>query len=437
MKESRYNIWLERAADAWVFNTLSGKILGFSRKQRQAIDNFLTGDRKLDCTPDLLFKMAGANMLIPDDGDELAVLQHRYEVTRSDPSLFYLTIITSLGCNFDCPYCFEAKQPSIVDAEVQQLILRVLDDQLPRLKRFRVSWFGGEPLVGKQALLALSDQFLERCRRFGVDYDADITTNGYLLDEETCPQLRDRQVSHVQVSLDGPPQMHDRMRPLVNGKPTFWKIVENLHHAVNYMDVSVRMNVDAANFSYAEQLLQILEAEGFAGKLSVYPGQIVNIDDGAPSPSATYQSCCLPKAEFARAETQFRALATSYGFHQPSLPKPAGTPCMAVRTNELAVGSRGELYKCRDTVGNALEVVGHIRDYAQLNGRLRKWLNYDPFSDPECRTCVALPVCMGGCARYSMNTLQHENRCGTFRHNYRERILAYVQSLEQPAVGEP
>ena len=110
---------------------------------------------------------------------------------------------------------------------------------------------------------------------------------------------------------------------------------------------------------------------------------------------------------------------------------------MAVRTNELAVGSRGELYKCRDTVGNALEVVGNIRDYHQLNGRLHKWLNYDPFSDPECRECVALPVCMGGCARYSMNTLQHENRCGTFRHNHQERILAYLQSIEQPEIGEP
>jgi hypothetical protein len=48
---------------------------------------------------------------------------------------------------------------------------------------FNVTWFGGEPLVGKQPLLALSDAFIERCDRAGVSYGAGITTNGFLLDE--------------------------------------------------------------------------------------------------------------------------------------------------------------------------------------------------------------------------------------------------------------
>lgn len=42
------------------------------------------------------------------------------------------------------------------------------------------------------------------------------------------------------------------MRPLANGKGTFWRIVGNLHHAVEHLDINVRMNVDTSNFGDAE-----------------------------------------------------------------------------------------------------------------------------------------------------------------------------------------
>ena len=71
-----------------------------------------------------------------------------------------------------------------MDAEVQDLVLKVLDDQLPQIANFDVTWFGGEPLVGKKPLLELSDQFIERCDRANVEYAAGIITNGYLLDPE-------------------------------------------------------------------------------------------------------------------------------------------------------------------------------------------------------------------------------------------------------------
>ena len=100
-----------------------------------------------------------------------------------------------------------------------------------------------------------------------------------------------------------------------------------------------------------------------------------------------------------------------------------------MRANELVVGSRGELYKCWDSVGNSREVIGHVRDWNDLNGRLGKWLRYDPFTNPECRTCIALPVCMGGCAHHAMDANQYENRCGTFRHTYREQVDAFVEAV--------
>lgn len=431
MKESRYNIWVETESSAYVFNGLSGALLAVSLEDRQAVRDFVTGvDGSSNYPAETLQRLVLGRMLVQDDGDELALLAQRYQFSRNDATNFALTMITSLGCNFDCPYCFEAKHPSIMVSDVEEAVLTVLDDQLPKIRTFSVSWFGGEPLVGKKPLLALSDAFIERCDRASVAYTASMTTNGYLLDEETCRQLRDRRIRNVQVCLDGPPEIHDRMRPLLGGQGTFWRIVNNLRHAVDYLGISVRVNVDTENFGHAEELLRILATEGLGGKLTVYPGQLVGVADGVPSPSSTYTPRCFTNREFARAERDFVEMAARMGFSKLSVPRPVGAPCTAVRKNELVVGSNGELYKCWESVGNHLEVIGHIRDYRNPNGRLQKWLKYEPFENDECRGCIALPVCMGGCAHHAMDLLQYENRCGTFRHNYRERVLAYVKAVE-------
>jgi uncharacterized protein len=369
-------------------------------------------------------------MLIEDTVDELAFLSDRYKATRNRSDYFGLTIVTSLGCNFDCPYCFEAKHPSIMDSEVQEALLRMLDDKLPIISLLNVEWFGGEPLVGKVPLLALSDAFIERCERSGVTYRAAITTNGSLLDEETCVALRKRRISRVQVSLDGPPDIHDRMRPTADGRGTFQRILANIHHAVNYFEVVVRINVDACNVSAGPELLQILDDEGFAGKLRVYLGQLVGVDDGAAAPSTTYQGRCLTNPQFAEQELAFTRLAASRGFARLSLPAPTGAPCTAVRANELVVGSRGELYKCYESVGNPREVIGNIRSYFETNGRLHKWLHYDPFRDDECCSCIALPVCMGGCAHHAMDVKLYPNRCSSFRETFREQVDGFVDAAE-------
>lgn len=63
--------------------------------------------------------------------------------------------------------------------------------------------------------------------------------------------------------------------------------------------------------------------------------------------------------------------------------------------NELIVGSRGEMDKCPINIGNKMEVIGNIREYRNQNERVHKWLKHNPFSDAECRSCIALPGCMG------------------------------------------
>ncbi len=424
-RESRYNIWAERGSTMYVYNGVSGGLLAMSKSEYDGLQAVLSGDHEARFSDDLLAKMPAGRMLVSD------FLAKRYALSRHNRELFGLTLVPSLGCNFDCPYCFEDKQPSVMDDDVQAALLAVVDYQIGRgISALKVTWYGGEPLVGRRPLFALSAALIERCDRAGVRYSATIVTNGYLLDEATCRRLREHRVGHAQVTLDGPPDVHDRMRPLVSGGGTFDKIVRNLQHAVNHLPISIRVNVDAGNVGRVEELFRLLAEAGLAHRLTVSPGHIVGTAVNPRSPSATYGigHRCLTNAEFAGVEREFAALAQRYGFGSPSLPGPQGAPCTAVRANELVVGSRGELYKCWDSVGDPAEVIGHIRDYQDTNGRMHKWLAYDPFSNAECRGCIALPVCMGGCASHALEAAQYENRCGTFRHTYREQVDAFVDA---------
>ncbi|MGB7730407.1 MAG: radical SAM protein [Candidatus Acidiferrum sp.] len=426
MKQSRYNIWAEAEdGGSYLFNGISGGLKHLSSHEREAVEAFTTG-AYVDCSAKLLEGLVRGRMLIPDDANELKMLSDQYNRSRYDTSHFGVTLVTSLGCNFDCPYCFEAKHPSIMDDEVQDAILTLLDDQLPKISSFAVNWFGGEPLVGKKPLLALSDRFIEKCDAAGVEYSAQMTTNGYLLTEPTCIELKERRVSSVQVGLDGPADVHDRMRPLADGRGSFTKIMENLHHAVERFSVHVRVNISAENFDRVEQLFIALTAEGFAGKLSVYPGQLVGVHN-VTAPSSTYHGC-FGHRQFALAEQRFIDLAIQHGLASATLPEATTTPCTAVRSNELVIGSKGELYKCWESVGATSDVIGNIRNYRELNGRMERWLKYDPFQNQECRDCVALPVCMGGCAHHGMSALHYENRCHTFRHTYEEQIVKYARA---------
>lgn len=307
MRESNYNIWVEHEGVHYVYNALTGSLLQVTQADKAAVK-----DMRIDQTTTLYQLLSKGKIIVPDETDELAILERRYNAGKVDSSHLALTLITSLGCNFDCPYCYEEKHPSLIKKNVQQSVLKYLHDHIEQVNRFEMHWLGGEPLLAKKSLFSLSRRFIDLCEEYNVGYAADITTNGYLLDQVTCQELVEHRVFNAQVCLDGPPHIHDRMRPLAGGGGTFWKILENLQIAVDYLDVTVRVNADTVNYEHAEELIQILEKAGLAGKITIYLGQLVKVDDGAESPSATYIPRCFSSKEFAKAEARFLEMAYGY-----------------------------------------------------------------------------------------------------------------------------
>jgi uncharacterized protein len=97
--------------------------------------------------------------------------------------------------------------------------------------RLVVNFFGGEPLLNPPALRDALIHARTECSRRGKSFQALISTNGT---QDLCA-LGDVlfSVAHwITVSVDGPPSIHDRNRPLRDGRPSFGLIAANVQRYV-------------------------------------------------------------------------------------------------------------------------------------------------------------------------------------------------------------
>jgi len=156
-------------------------------------------------------------------------------------------------CNLDCEYCFFLSKESLYPGDR----FRMSDDLMAEYLRqyigsqpdgdVTVAWQGGEPTLMGVDFFRRAVEVADSVRRPGQQLQHTIQTNGTLLTDEWC-ELLARHRFLVGISIDGPPDLHDRYRVDKRGGPTSDKVLRGLAllqaHGV---DVNVLCTVHAAN----------------------------------------------------------------------------------------------------------------------------------------------------------------------------------------------
>lgn len=109
------------------------------------------------------------------------------------------------SCNLGCTHCYadavRGRAAGELDTdEAHTLIGDLADMRVPALLLS-----GGEPLMRPDAL-----ELIRAARERGLR--CTLSTNGTLIGEETASALAEAGVTYVGISLDGPPEVHDRWR---------------------------------------------------------------------------------------------------------------------------------------------------------------------------------------------------------------------------------
>ncbi|HDV5968694.1 TPA: 4Fe-4S cluster-binding domain-containing protein, partial [Staphylococcus pseudintermedius] len=112
-----------------------------------------------------------------------------------------LIIMPHQNCNFRCAYCYEKFEKNKMSEDVQKSLVKYVERKLQddsKIKMLLVNWFGGEPLLAKDVIYNLSEEFMRICKDKKVKYVSQITSNGYLLNYETFNNLLKYNVLYYQ-----------------------------------------------------------------------------------------------------------------------------------------------------------------------------------------------------------------------------------------------
>ena len=399
MKESIFNIYTEVENKKLLFNSLYCGLCEIDDDFFSALKN-LKENKELNSTEsEIVEKAVEAGFFVSDDEDELAFLQMLKLKEKFDEKTLLLTIAPTLACNFECVYCYEDNKRGVMTQQICDELYSFIEKKANKLEKLRITWYGGEPLLARQIIYELSEKICTLCKEKNIIYTAGIITNGSLIEEADIQLFRKYHIEMIQITLDGPAQIHNSRRICKSIDNNFEIIVKKICLLLeNNLNVHIRINVDKNNMQYMGELIHILSQK--------LPNKNVHI--GFARVSACTEACagisnnCFDVDEFSQEYFSLYELIKKYGFA-------VGTPlryanprlnyCGADTYNTLVIDSEGYLYKCWHDVGDENRSIGHVKNAgkAMLSAKTAKWVLNDAISRNKCRECKVLPLCMGGC----------------------------------------
>lgn len=391
---SKYNINAKiDEEDKWyVVNLYRNTCTPMSAATLYAMSNL----EDLDENTPLLLKLAKLGIIT--DFDERASLETMARMACAFPLDVGLTICPTMGCNFDCPYCFEEHRNEKMTLKTQDAVITLAEKMLDSsaAKHLSVSWFGGEPLLAPEVIEYISERFISMCEDRGIRYSASIITNGYLLDQKIVDLLEKCGVNQAQITLDGIGEVHDRTRHLADGGPTFDRITSNLETLKIPFKVNVRHNVHSENKNQQPTLRDYVEAiaERSGNNINYYASPVSDNKASHERNSDLNLTCDADNADIGLRLDTIRASRAK------------GHYCGAHTLWSVGIDAEGRLHKCWETVDKPDQSFGTVSEWDPKNpidtasnvDNLTKFLNTSgATSDSECRDCIWLPVCRGGC----------------------------------------
>ena len=316
-------------------------------------------------------------------------------------------------CNLNCNYCFASQgryqgDRALMSFEVGKKALDFLIANSGNRINLEVDFFGGEPLMNWNVVKQLVEYGRSQEKEHNKKFRFTLTTNGVLLNDEIM-EFCNREMSNVVLSLDGRPEVNDRMRPFRNGKGSYELIVpkfQKFAKSRGEKDYFVRGTFTRNNLDFGNDVLHYADL-GFE-KLSMEP--VV----AAPEEPYSIREEDLPQImdEYDRLAKEFvkrQKEGRGFKFFHFMLDLSQG-PCVAKRlsgcgsgTEYLAVTPWGDLYPCHQFVGNEEFLLGNV-DTGVVNTKVRDEFKLcNVYAKEKCKNCFARFYCSGGCAANSFN----------------------------------
>ena len=342
------------------------------------------------------------------------------EVTPSYPEKPIVKAIclhVAHDCNLRCKYCFAGTgafggSRTMMDLETGKKGIDFVLESSGHRNHCEVDFFGGEPLLNFGLVKALVEYGRKAGAAQGKTIKFTLTTNGVLLNDKIQEFLEQEEISVV-LSLDGRPEVHDRMRPYTDGRGSYAKVTPLIKQFATKRPESspyaigtyyyVRGTYTHFNLDFDRDVLHM--ADLGIKQISVEP--VV----AGPNDDYAFQEGDLDKIRDAYDRLGEEMLLRrqqnqDFNFFHFNVALDQG-PCLIKRLSGcgagheyVAISPEGDLYPCHQFVGQAAYKMGSLydQDPCQLKAEVVKdFRAANVYSKPSCRECWARFACSGGC----------------------------------------
>ncbi len=403
LKKSKYTFFIENEQGSIIiYHSMTGFILVCSEKTyiERAKEVETASQIELDEHNDLIMLLYQKGVLQDLDFDEDVQIRGMYERQIMNGKSLMLTLIVTRQCNFRCVYCGQKHEKGKRMTEsVYDSVIKFIEKtcSLEKINSVTVSYFGGEPLLEYDGICYFLTQLCSFSKKTGIPCFSGMTTNAYLLTPKRFRTLAELGCLAYQITLDGTADTHDKKRYLVNGHPTWQKIVANLKHMKETsipFKMTLRTNFDSEVLEVAEEYLQFLSENLKDDRISIYHETIKNHGNEMQKEYIRKEEAIYCNVELSRLLKE-KGLRSSMVYHSTS---PFCAVCKAGIPNAYTIDYNGEIKRCTNRLDTPLNRIGRLTEdgTAILNQNLNaKWIYNDYLSNDACKNCKLLPLCFG------------------------------------------
>ena len=386
--------------DFFLYNSFSNALVEVDKDSYEKIVSLSGTDSLIhedDIDHELYKALVGNHFIVESHSDEFLLYKSLIMEMRGQSEFMHLTVAPTTDCNFRCFYCFEKeKKPYYLKESTMDSIILYLKS-FRDLKRIKLTWFGGEPLLAKDEMRA----FYGKIKELGLSFTSNIITSGFLVDESTTELFNSLDISDVQITLDGNKESHNKVKQDKSCSDVFSRVIQNaqlLLSKCEQLHITFRVNITRENSHEYVELYRFLNQTFDNKKVSVVPAFVED----------RTKSCALEKNHivFSKHESSDYILELYHkdGIYTPFLQYPSKQISECAIRNKMAISfdAEGYVYKCWEKIGDKHYSIGRINEKGEIENVNRIELNRelygaDPLDSEECKQCRLLPICNGGC----------------------------------------
>ena len=309
-------------------------------------------------------------------------------LTPEIPLIRYLVLLITTRCNLGCRYCYLPQDKRDGIDMTPEIMDRAVAIAASHGKRMHVQVSGGEPTLNREMVFKTVRQIHTTAPNATVA----LQTNATLIDDELALFFRHNHVQ-IGVSIDGPPQVHERQRGGFGKTLAGIECLEK-HHVPWRATAVVTEDSVGELWRLALLISKYRTARG------------IGLDFLTLKESASKNGISPPRAEAVR-EGIGRLLATIDKINRFSTPplvlreertvasgKGSGFFCHAAKGESMAVYPDGTVYPCSQLCGEKEWCAGSVTETID-HSRLR--VNAPSLSGNKCGACELSGDCPGDC----------------------------------------